>query len=307
MRRETVAIEGGLRLDRFVAAAWPELTRSAVQRLIQANLVWVDGQPARASYRVSPGDRITVEVPAPSPSELEPEAIPLDVVYEDADVLVINKPAGLVVHPAPGHAGGTLVNAVLAMDVELEVSNTQRPGIVHRLDKDTSGLMVVAKNDRAQLSLSEQMQRHEMKKEYLALVWGHLTPFRGIIDAPIGRDPRDRKRMGIVASGRPARTHFRVLEQLDGFDLVRLRLETGRTHQIRVHMASLGHPVVGDRVYGPEREALGLKRQFLHAYRLGFVLPSGGYREFVAPLPGDLREALDALGSAFAARLPEGT
>ena len=303
MRRELVVQETGLRLDRFVADAWSELTRSAVQRLISAGLVTVNERPTRASYRVSTGDRVVVDIPAPAPTEIEPEAIPLDIVYEDPDVLVINKPAGLVVHPGPGHATSTLVHAVLAMNVELDVSNSQRPGIVHRLDKDTSGLMVVAKNDRAQRSLSEQIKNRETAKEYLALVQGHLSPQQGVIDAPIGRDPRNRKRMAVVTTGRPARTQFKVLEHLEGYDLLLVRLETGRTHQIRVHLASLGHPVAGDRVYGPSRMPPGLDRQFLHSYRLGFALPSDGYREFTAPLPEDLRRVLIELGSAGVSRL----
>jgi len=302
MRREFIVSESGQRLDRFIAASWPELTRSAAQRLIAAGLATLNGVAVRASQRVTAGDCVVVEVPAPSPGELEPEAIPLDIVYEDSDVLVINKPAGLVVHPAPGHPTGTLVHAVLALDVELDVGNSQRPGIVHRLDKDTSGLMVVAKNDRAQAALAEQMQGRAMKKEYLALVLGRIIPSQGIIEAPIGRAPRDRKRMAVVAGGRQARTRFQVLEHLDGYTLLLARLETGRTHQIRVHLSSIGHPVVGDPVYGPRQPFVGLKRQFLHAYRLGLDLPSNGYREFVAPLPDDLRDALRSLGSTVSER-----
>jgi 23S rRNA pseudouridine1911/1915/1917 synthase len=303
MFREIVVEEAGQRLDQFVAGSCPDLSRAAVQRLLEAGLISLNGALAKASQRVEAGDRVSIEIPPPSPSKLEPEAIPLDIVYEDADVLVINKPAGLVVHPAPGHQTGTLVHAVLALDLELDVGNSERPGIVHRLDKDTSGLMVVAKNDRAHAALSDQMHRHTMKKEYVALAHGRVTPERGIVEAPIGRDPRARKRMAVTSGGRPARTHFEVLEYLTGYSLVLARLETGRTHQIRVHLSAIGHPLAGDSVYGTDKDLPGLGRQFLHSHRLGFELPSGGYREFTAPLPDDLRSTLKSLGSANSDRL----
>ncbi len=287
------------RLDVVVARAFPDLSRSFVQKLVEAGLVTIDGRPARASARPAAGQRVVLQVPPPAPSELVPQPLPLTVVYEDADVLVIDKPPGLVVHPAPGHPADTLANALLARYPGLQIGGALRPGIVHRLDKDTSGLMVVAKNDRAMVSLVDQMKRRTVRKEYLALARGDVGPAVGVIEAPIGRHPRDRQRMAVVAGGREARTHFRVLERFGRYTLVEARLETGRTHQIRVHFASVGHPLAGDPIYGRHsggagQDELGLTRQFLHAHRLGFALPSSG-REvvFESPLPEDLGAALD--------------
>jgi 23S rRNA pseudouridine1911/1915/1917 synthase len=256
----------------------------------------------KASYGLKEGDRVTVSVPAPEPTTLRAEEIPLTVVYEDVDLLVIDKPAGMVVHPAPGHASGTLVNAVLGHvpNLELNMGDEARPGIVHRLDKDTSGLLVVAKRRGAHEALTRQMAAHKMHKEYIALVDGHPKPVMGVIDAPIARDPRDRHRMAVVAGGRSARTHYEVERDLGRYSLVKATLETGRTHQIRVHMAYIGHPLVGDPVYGKrtlqEAGKMGLERQFLHAYKLGFTLPSTGeWKEFVSELPGDLQAVLHKL------------
>jgi 23S rRNA pseudouridine1911/1915/1917 synthase len=230
---------------------------------------------------------------------LTAESIPLNVVYEDTDLLVVDKPAGMVVHPAPGHSGGTLVNALLAHvpELELDMGDEARPGIVHRLDKDTSGLIVVAKNRAAHDMLSRQMAARSMLKEYVALVAGKPAPPAGVIDAPIARDRRDRQRMAVVAGGRAARTHFTTEQELGRYTLIKATLETGRTHQIRVHMASIGHPVLGDPVYGKrtlkDAAALGIHRQFLHARKLGLRLPSSDeWREFTSELPGDLRDAL---------------
>jgi 23S rRNA pseudouridine1911/1915/1917 synthase len=294
--------EEGERVDKYIAEHLPDLSRSLVQRLIREGRVTVNGAETKASYRVEGGDEIIVRVPPPEATELEPEPIPLDVVYEDEDLIVINKPAGLVVHPSHGHRKSTLVNAILAHCPDLAgINGTLRPGIVHRLDKDTSGLIIVAKNDAAQQSLQRQFKRREVKKTYLALVEGRLEPERGLIEAPVGRDPHHRKRMAVVArGGREARTEYRVLETLADHTLVEVHPLTGRTHQVRVHFASLGHPLVGDPVYGFRRQRLGLGRQFLHAWKLGFHLPSSGRPiDLTAKLPHDLRRVLEQLGSSF--------
>jgi 23S rRNA pseudouridine1911/1915/1917 synthase len=289
--------EGGERIDRFLAQQQPDLSRAYIQKLIEEGLVTVNGRPVRASYRVRMDDHIVFSIPPPSPLAAQPEAIPLTIVYEDADVLVIDKPAGLVVHPAPGHASGTLVNAVLAHVPEMRAAGDDviRPGIVHRLDKDTSGLLVVAKNDRALRFLSNQFKERTTEKTYLALLHGRLSPTQGAIDAPIDRDERYRQRMAVVASGRAAWTGYRVVRYLGAYTLVEAMPHTGRTHQIRVHFASIGHPVVGDSVYGPRRPIAGLSRQFLHATRLRLRLPSGEPHEFSSPLPADLVALLNQL------------
>jgi len=288
---------GGERLDKAIAAALPELSRTQVQRLIKGAYVTVRGAVARASYRLEPGDRVVVRIPPPEPSQIGPEAIPLDIIYEDADVLVINKPAGMVVHPSHGHAAGTLVNAILAHCPELEgVGGEQRPGIVHRLDKDTSGLIVVAKNDRAQRDLQRQFKARLVSKRYLALVEGRLVPSQGLIEAPIGRDPAHRQRMAVVRGGRDAITRYQVVETFADYTLVEAEPVTGRTHQVRLHLAFLGHPVVGDRVYGRRKQRLEIGRQFLHASRLTLTLPGTGERAtFTAPLPPELEAVLAEL------------
>lgn len=290
----------GERLDRVIAAHIEEISRSFAATLISQGAVLVSGSAAlKASQKVKDGDEVSVQIPAPRPSSLLAEVIPLKIVYEDADLLVVDKPAGMVVHPAPGHSGGTLVNALLAHlpGLQFDMGDEARPGIVHRLDKDTSGLLVVAKRRAAHEALSKQMAAHTTRKEYLAVVAGKLHPEVGVIDAPIARDPRDRQRMAVVSSGRPARTHYTVERSLSRYTLIKAALETGRTHQIRVHMASTGHPVLGDPVYGKrtlkDAASLGLRRQFLHAYRLGFTLPSKGeWREFTSPLPEELTNVL---------------
>ena len=289
--------EAGQRIDKYIAAEVPDLSRSLIQRLIKEGLVTVNGAMTKASYRVKAGDEISIRVPPPEETELVAEHMPLDIVYEDQDIIVVNKPAGMVVHPAYGHRSGTLVNAILAHCPELAgLDGTQRPGIVHRLDKDTSGLIIVAKNEAAKQSLQRQFKGREVKKVYLALVEGRLEPERGIIEAPIGRDPKRRKRMAVVPGGREARTEFRVLERFPAHTLVEVEPKTGRTHQVRVHFTFIGHPVAGDRVYGFRKQRLELERQFLHAQTLGFKLPSSGrYVEFTAELPEDLREILEGL------------
>lgn len=292
--------QGGIRLDRWLVMALPERSRAEIQRWIKEGHVLVGGIRPKASYKVRPGDAITVQIPPPLPATAQPEPIPLDVLYEDEHLLVINKPAGMVVHPAPGrvHRTGTLVNAVLARVPDLAVSGEQRPGIVHRLDKDTSGVILVAKNDTALRDLQAQFKARTVEKAYLALVEGELPTAHGRIEAPIGRDPRHRQRMAVVPErkGRPAVTEFFVRERFSGYTLIEARPRTGRTHQIRVHLASIGHPLVGDPVYGRKHPRLHCPRQFLHALRIGIRLPgSGAWAEFTAPLPADLEEVLQRL------------
>lgn len=285
---------GGERLDRYLARSLA-LSRSQIQRLIKEGRVAVQGA-AKPSYLVSEGEVILISLPPPQEAVPVAQELPLKIVYEDEDLVVIDKPAGLVVHPSSGHREGTLVNALLARYPNLQEWGGPRPGIVHRLDKDTSGLMVAAKNERAQRCLQRQFKRGEVHKVYLALLEGKLEPSRGIIEAPLGRDPQRRKRMAVLAGGREAVTEYRVLKHLDGYTLVEAEPRTGRTHQVRVHLAFLGHPVVGDPVYGYRKQRLGLRRQFLHSHTLGFRLPgSGEYREFESPLPDELREILERI------------
>jgi len=292
---ELTADRPGERLDVFLSRAVADLSRSQARRLIDDGLVTVDGAPERPSYRLPGGARITATLPPAEEVEPAAERIPLTIIYQDEDVIVVDKPAGLTVHPAPGHPSGTLVNALLALAPELAgLRDRVRPGIVHRLDRDTSGLLVVARNERARDDLIRQMKQREVSKTYLALVQGVPQPPQGTIEAPIGRHPRNRKKMAVVAGGREAETRYRVREEVDGFALLEVEPVTGRTHQIRVHLAAIGHPVVGDAVYGKRSELVG--RQFLHAWRLAFDLPSSGRRvEFESPLPADLRAALARL------------
>jgi len=292
----SLTADGDARLDKYVCAQHPELSRTRVQKLIAEGNITVNGQPAKPGQRLNIGDRIELNVPPTPPQELKPEAIPLEILYEDDDLLVVDKPAGLTVHPAPGHPAHTLVNAILAHFPHLaDIGDSLRPGVVHRLDKDTSGVMLVAKNSAAQVDLARQFKSHSVTKAYLALVKGKLTPENGIIEADIGRDPRNRKRMAVVAEGREARTEYRVIKYIGGCTLLEIMPETGRTHQIRVHLAAIGFPVVGDKVYGVKSKYLS--RQFLHAFRLGFKLPSTGkYVEFESELPPDLEKALEDIG-----------
>ncbi|MGH6719110.1 MAG: RluA family pseudouridine synthase [Alphaproteobacteria bacterium] len=292
----------GRRLDVYLAEKLPASSRARAQALIVGNLVRIDSRAARrgrvrAGDRVRAGETITVEIPPAKPVGLHPEHIPLDIVYEDEHLLVIDKPAGMTVHPGAGRSTGTLVHAVLAHCPDLPgIGGEQRPGIVHRLDKDTSGLLVVAKTEEALRALQTQIQTRHARREYIALVHGRVTHPHGTIDAPIGRDPRHRTRMAVVASGRRAQTHYRVTEVFDRATLVEARLETGRTHQIRVHFASIGHPVVGDPVYARRPNPWGLRRQALHAFRLAFDHPvSGQALAFASPVPPDMREAIDAV------------
>ena len=299
---------GGERLDKWLAGQLPGRSRAELQRWIAAGQVTLAGRALKASYRVGEGAAIDVVVPPPEAYAVEPEDIPLDVLYEDGDLLVINKPAGMVVHPAAGNWHGTLVNAVLHHSPDLEgVGGVHRPGIVHRLDKDTSGVIVVAKNDTTHRNLQAQFKAREVEKEYLALVYGGMSPERGEINAAIGRaigrDPWERKRMGVMAAsqGRPATTRYETLATYrmpstgERLSLLACHPLTGRTHQIRVHLAHVNHPIVGDEVYGPRRKLpFACARQFLHAHRLRFRLPaSGEFVQFSAPLPPDLRAVLE--------------
>ena len=286
---------GQERLDRFLARSCDDLSRSRLQALISEGFVTVDGHEARPSLRLRPGQTVSVTVPPPAPSHLVPQPMALDVVFEDEDLLVVDKPAGLMVHAAPGHHEDTLANAVLAHCPDLQgVGGTLRPGIVHRLDKDTSGLLVVAKNDRAHTSLYTQFKERRVSKVYRALAAGDVQPPEAIIDAPVGRHPRDSRRMAVVSNGRESRTPYLVVTRFDGFTLVEVRPATGRTHQIRVHMASIGHPLAGDVTYGKAHPTLS--RHFLHATSLGFEHPSSGEPlEFKSELARELQDFLESL------------
>ncbi len=288
----------GRRLDVYLASSGDNLSRSYIQKLIGEGLIKVNGAEARANYRLKEGDEIAVEIPPPAELHVLPEQIELDIYYEDPDVIVINKPRGMVVHPAEGNFSGTVVNALLFHCRDLSgINGVLRPGIVHRIDKDTSGLLMAAKNDLAHELLAEQLKEHTVTRGYLALVHGSMRYDQGVINAPIGRDPRDRKKMAVTSrNSKNAITHYRVLDRAGNYTFLELRLETGRTHQIRVHLAHIGHPLVGDTRYGPARPHFGLEGQFLHAYLLGFIHPRENcYLEFKAPLPCVLLEVLKSL------------
>ena len=283
------------RIDKVLTTLEPEITRSQLKNLINDGHVTVNGQAVKPKYKVQAGDKISLVKPEPQSLELTPENIPLDIVYEDDDVIVVNKPQGMVVHPAPGHPDHTLVNALLYHSPLSTINGTFRPGIVHRIDKDTSGLLMVAKNDLAHQSLAEQLRNKTNKREYLALVYGQIKEDEGTIDAPLGRNPQDRKKQAVVKGGRHAVTHFKVMKRYDNFTLVKCILETGRTHQIRVHMKYIGHPLVGDPLYGP-RKMIGKNGQFLHAALLGFKHPrTDKEMVFEAPLPENFQKMLDKL------------
>lgn len=299
---EVLPAQDGARLDAFLAEALPELSRSAAQKLCEDGLVTLRGAPAKKNARVAAGDTVICTLPDPRPCDAEPQSIPLSVCYEDDDVLVIDKPRGMVVHPAAGNWDGTVVNAALAHcgDSLSGVGGALRPGIVHRIDKDTSGLLIIAKNDRAHLALSAQLRDHTLAREYEAVVCGALRDDRGTVDAPLARSVRDRKKIAVTrdGTGRRAVTHYEVLARYPGYTHVCCRLETGRTHQIRVHMAYLGHPVAGDPVYGPKHDKTGLGGQCLHARRLRFVHPATDERVTVeCPLPGYFLAFLQKLGA----------
>ncbi len=302
---QITATAKGERLDKAIAAQLPELTRSQVHKLIEAGNVLLNGDvPRKFGVKLDVGDVIDVTMPEPEPSEMLAENIPLDILYEDDDVIVVNKPAGMVVHPSPGHYTGTLVNAVLGHCPDIKgVGGAKRPGLVHRLDKDTSGVIILAKHDDAHRFLQAQFKDREVEKSYYALVHGELPSPMGTVETNIDRDPRNRKRMAAYPPrherGRLAISHFTALQQYDAYTLVDVNIETGRTHQIRVHMAFLGNPVAGDDVYGTrtsiKNSPVQLKRQFLHAYRLVLQLPSNIEKTFESRLPEDLQSVLEYL------------
>ena len=286
------------RLDAFLASSLDGLTRSQATRLIESGEVAVNGRAVSKSYKLAGGEDIAVTLPEPEPVEAVPQDIPLDVVYEDADVIVVNKPSGMVVHPAPGHPDGTLVNALLyhCAGTLSGIGGALRPGIVHRIDRDTSGLIIATKNDAAHQYLSAQLADHTLARTYECIVVGALREDRGTVDAPIARHPTDRKRMAVVAGGREAVTHWEVIARYPGYTHVRCRLETGRTHQIRVHMAYIGHPILGDTVYGAKKEVPGLTGQCLHAVGLRFLHPrTHEVVELSCPLPEEFTRMLQKI------------
>ncbi|MGI6360912.1 MAG: RluA family pseudouridine synthase [Bacillota bacterium] len=292
-----IAVEQGKRLDAYLAQELPDLSRSQIKMLLQKGLILVDGQTVKVSREIKGGEEISITIPGQTEVNLEPEKMVLDIIYEDQDLLVINKPQGMVVHPATGHHEKTLVNALLYHCQSLSgVGGALRPGIVHRLDKDTSGLLVVAKNDAAHLGLNRQWKNQEIKRLYHAVLHGVIAEPAGIVEAPLARHRKERIKMSVQKqSGRPAITHYRVLERFSQFTYTQLQLKTGRTHQIRVHMAYLGHPVAGDLLYGPRRSALKLNGQLLHAKELGFRHPiSDKWLEFTSQLPPYFKEFIQS-------------
>ena len=287
----------GLRLDKCISQKYEEITRSHITNLIREGKVKVNSAPAKASYKVSLSDRITFSLPDEALPDIVPQDIPLDILYEDDDVVVVNKPKGMVVHPAPGHYEGTLVNALMYHVKDLSgINGKLRPGIVHRIDRDTTGSIIVCKNDKAHLSLSRQLEEHSLNRRYVAIVNGNLKEDSGTVDAPIGRSRTDRKKMAVLADGRRAVTHYTVLKRFGNYTYVECKLETGRTHQIRVHFAHIGHPVMGDEVYSRGRSKFNTQGQVLHAKTLGFIQPTTGeYIEVEAPLPEYFKKILDLL------------
>lgn len=292
--------ENGIRADKLLSEKLEGMTRSYIKKIIDEGGLLLNGKPAKGSAKLKEGDRLSVDIPEPSEPDILPEDIPLDIVYEDKHLLVVNKPQGMVVHPAPGNYTGTLVNALMHhCKGELSgINGVLRPGIVHRIDKNTSGLLMVAKTNSAHLSLAEQIKEHSFSRRYKTIVYGSFKESEGTVNAPIGRNKKNREKMCVTQeNSKDAVTHYRLIEQLSGCAFVECILETGRTHQIRVHMAHLGHPVMGDDVYGLKKEKLsGLKGQLLHAYLLGFLHPATGeYMEFTSPLPPHFEDALKKL------------
>lgn len=291
----------GERIDKYLSRLVTDSSRSAIQKLIESGSVKVNGSQVSKNYKVSADDEILMLQGELKTLDAEPENIPLDIVYEDSDLLVVNKPRGMVVHPAPGNYSGTLVNALLfhCKDSLSGINGVLRPGIVHRIDKDTSGLLIVAKNDKAHIGLAEQIKEHSFTREYNAVVCGHLKEYEGTVCAPIGRNPKDRKKMCVTENNsKNAVTHYKVINEYEGYSHISLRLETGRTHQIRVHMAYIGHPVAGDFVYGNDKKSAYLNGQCLHAIKIGFVHPiTNEYLEFNSELPDYFKEFLNRLKS----------
>lgn len=286
----------GNRIDKALALLQPDWSRTQIQQWVKDERIQVNGSFMKSNYKVKTGDVVSVEQPEPEAYDIVAEDLNLEIVYEDQDVLVVNKPVGMVVHPSPGHLSGTLVNGLMHQCTDLSgINGVMRPGIVHRIDKDTSGLLMVAKNDKAHVSLVDQLVEKSVNRVYTALVHGHIPHDNGTIDAPIGRDPRDRQKMAVVDNGKNAVTHFKVLERFGDYTLVECRLETGRTHQIRVHMKYISYPLVGDPKYGP-RKTIDYGGQVLHAGTVGFQHPSTGeYMEFTAPLPENYQQLLNEL------------
>lgn len=292
--------EDSVRLDVFVAEV-ADISRSRAAKLLENGNVTLNGNPVSKNTKLKSGNKVKIFIPDPENYDAKPEDIPLDIVFEDDDLLVVNKPKGMVVHPAAGNYSGTLVNALMFHCGESlsGINGVMRPGIVHRIDKNTSGLLMVAKNDIAHNHLANQIKEHSFTREYEAIVYGNLKNERGTVDAPIARNPKERKQMAVVSGGREAVTHYEVIERLNGFSHLKLRLETGRTHQIRVHMAYIGHPVAGDDVYGPKKVITSLSGQCLHAKRIGFVHPrTGEYIEFDSELPDYFKDFLKRSGSS---------
>lgn len=292
--------DSGLRIDKYLSTVNEQLSRSYIQKLLKSGLVLVDGKPVKASYQVEEGEVISLDIPEAVEPEIEPEDMDLDILYEDMDVILINKPKGMVVHPAAGHYSHTLVNGLMyhCKDQLSGINGVMRPGIVHRIDMDTTGVIIACKNDMAHNSIAAQLKEHSITRRYQAIVHGVLKDDTGTIDAPIGRHPTDRKKMSINYNhGKNAVTHYKVLKRFRQYTHVECRLETGRTHQIRVHMASIGHPLLGDVVYGPGKCPIsGLEGQTLHAGILGFIHPrTGEYMEFTAPLPEYFEKLLNTL------------
>lgn len=295
---DTLESDAGKRLDVFVSESIEGYSRSYIKKIIDSGMVKINGNAKKSNYKLKAGERVEVSIPKPVKLELKAENIHLDIIYEDDHILIVNKPQNMVVHPAHGNYDGTLVNALLNHCTNLSgINGVIRPGIVHRIDKDTSGIIMVAKTNEAHMSLSQQLKEHKITREYLALLEGRVKTESGTIDAPIGRNPRDRKKMDVVSkNGKNAVTHFKVLETYESNTLIEAKLETGRTHQIRVHMAYYGHPVVGDMVYGYKKQRFKLKGQLLHAKTLGFIHPNTNeYMEFHAPLPDYFEEVLSIL------------
>ncbi len=295
---EITAEENGTRLDSYLAEELEGISRSYLQKLIGEGLILVNQKTVKSNYKVKTGDSLLVQIPEAAPVDIQPEAMDLDIVYEDSDLLIVNKPVGLVVHPAHGHYSGTLVNGLLAHCTDLSgINGKMRPGIVHRIDKDTSGLLMIAKNDMAHQHLAAQLKEHSIKRAYYALVQGVISEPAGLVDAPIGRHETDRKKMAVTfKNSKEARTHYYVKERFAKNSFIECRLETGRTHQIRVHMAYLGHPLVGDPLYGTRKNNLDFPGQALHAYALGFVHPRTGEElYFEAPLPEHFQSVLKTL------------
>ncbi|MCU6695879.1 RluA family pseudouridine synthase [Laedolimicola ammoniilytica] len=300
LQRLTVSPEeAGVRIDKYLAEQLPDITRSYLQKLLKDGSVQMNGKPVKTSTKTAAGAVIELTIPEPEEPEILPEDIPLDILYEDSDVILINKPKDMVVHPAAGHYTGTLVNALMYhCKGDLSgINGVLRPGIVHRIDKDTTGVLIVCKNDKAHNALAEQLKEHSITRKYRAIVCGNLKEDEGMVDAPLGRHPQDRKKMAIVRTGgKRAVTHYRVLERFGNYTYIECQLETGRTHQIRVHMASLGHPLLGDEVYGRVKSPFKLEGQTLHAMVLGFIHPTTGeYMEFEAPLPEYFEKLLEKL------------